>query len=76
MAAAAIRGVYFPKRRVAGQQLGHRDDLQVGHADHLAPGGRLQQRGLPAGHLLDGGSARTQKRPVYPGQRKTTTSEL
>lgn len=63
-AASGALGVHLPERRVPGGRLGHRDVLQVGHADHHAPVNGVQGRGVLGGHFLDGWPSGTQQHPV------------
>lgn len=70
-AARTACGVHQPERGVPGCQLRHGDVLQVGHADHHAPVGDLQVRGLPRRYFLNSRSPWTYKRSIYSGVGKS-----
>lgn len=71
--AAAVQGAGLPQRRFAGQQLGAGEVLQVGHADHHAPAGRVLGRGFAGGRLLHRQSPRTQQHPARSAAGRAAT---
>lgn len=71
--AAAVQGACLPQRRFAGQQLGAGEVLQVGHADHHAPAGRVLGRGFAGGRLLHRQSPRTQQHPARSAAGRAAT---